>query len=159
MLTDDFHAHVDGLLLEGNLGLALAPKLGPDDSLNGDLAKPPPDDGAFQVALRPWQKAAVFGGMRASGADKGFDRTVGAMTNGAFGPQEIHDLENRVLDKASWDDVKALRGINEGPPVYFTPSQKSVVDGLMRRLGDDPLAQRARAAYGRAMDAGQVRTR
>jgi len=81
------------------------------------------------------------------------------MTNGAFGPQEIHDLENRVLDKASWDDVKALRGINEGPPVYFTPSQKSVVDGLMRRLGDDPLAQRARAAYGRAMDAGQVRTR
>ena len=39
MLTDDFHAHVDGLLLEGNLGLALAPKLGPDDSLNGEVRR------------------------------------------------------------------------------------------------------------------------
>ena len=117
------------------------------------------DDGTFQVALGPLAKRMVMRGLEASGADKGFDRTIGALTNGSFSPQEIKDLESRVLDKAEWTDVHALHGIQEGVPVNLTPKQKTVIDGLMGKLGDDPLARRARDAYGRAVGAGNVRSR
>jgi hypothetical protein len=148
MATPEFRAHVDRLLPEGNLGLALAPRL--------DDASP----GASQIAMNVAQKAFVKSAMRLTGADKGFDRTINSMTGGQFSPGDIRTLEDRLLDKAEWrKDTDVLQGIAEGPPVYLRPDQKAVIDRLIGGLGADHLAQRAQAAYQKAIDAGQVRTR
>jgi len=126
---------------------------------DADVSGAREDPGAFEVALGPIAKRALKGLMHASGADKGFDRTVGTLTNGRFSPQEIQTLEDRVLDKAQKTDVGALYGVQEGVPVYLSPNQKAVIDRLMGQLGEDPLARRARDAYGGAVSAGNVRVR
>lgn len=56
-------------------------------------------------------------------------------------------------------DVKTLWGIEAGAPVFISPRQKTAIDGLFGRLGDDPLARRAREAYGRALQKGRVKVR
>jgi hypothetical protein len=163
MTTGEFRAYVDRLLLESNIGLATAPRR--SDASGGrpsDLPGPnlqASDDGPFQLALGPKAKAWVLDRMRATGADKRFDRTIGTMTNGAFAPQDIRALEDRVLDKAGVLDVGVLAGVTEGLPVSLSPHQKTVVDRLMGGLGADPLAQRARAAYGKALNGGRIQIR
>lgn len=133
--------------------------LGMRPSTAAPVAEAAPDDGSYQVALGPFEKAKITAGMYLTGAGKRFDRTIDRMTNGSFSPEDVKALENRVLDAAESRDVRTLQGVVEGPPVYLNQAQKSVVDKLMGRLGSDPLARRARDAYGKAVDAGQVRTR
>ena len=128
-MTQGFRDHIDELLRDGNFGLAFAPKL---------AERLPPD--SFELALGPRAKAFVLEQMRRTGADKGFGRTIGAMTNGQFSADEIKALENRVLDQASLPQAWSLRGIEEGPPVDLNARQKAVIDELMGKLGSDPLA-------------------
>jgi hypothetical protein len=116
-----------------------------------------PSEGMQQIALNGPERALVKGMMHASGADAGFDRTIGRMTGGQFSPSEVKALEDMALKALHWDEAMQLRGIEEGPPVTFTPAQKGVVDSLMGRLGDDELARRTREAYARALREGQVR--
>lgn len=116
-------------------------------------------DGSYQLALNRFDKAVVKGVMHASGADAGFDRTVGRMTGGQFSTPEIQSLEDHALDAATRADIPVLKGIGEGPPVILNPTQKAVIDRLMGQLGSDDLANRARGAYQGAIRAGQVRTR
>jgi hypothetical protein len=161
MTTPEFRAHVDRLLLEGNLGLALAPRLGEASAATTPSAAPDGgmdgSDGSFQVALGPKAKAWVQDRMRATGADQGFDRTLNRMTGGQFKPDEIKTLEDRALTAASWPEVFRMTGIGEGPPVVMTAGQKATTDRLMSQIGSDDLAARARAAYERAVNSGQIR--
>jgi hypothetical protein len=167
MMSPEFRAHVDRLLLEGNLGLALAPRLdeialpgiGPFSARSAASGGTDEQDGSFQVALSPPEKMAVQSMMRATGADRGLDRTLGRMTGGEFNPDEIEMLQDRALRAAKWGEVGQLKGISEGPPVTLSPQQKATVDRLIGQLGSDDLAARARAAYGRAMSGGQIRVR
>jgi hypothetical protein len=43
--------------------------------------------------------------------------------------------------------------------VALNPAQKAVVDRMLGQMGSDPLADRARAAYGRALGGGRIRVR
>lgn len=155
LVDDEYRKRVDRMLFDSHLALAGAPRRG-DAWL--DSGEPADGDQPYEIALNGIQKRLILGAMRASGADKGFDSTISGMTGGGFGPDQIKSLENQVLDKASWDEAMALRGITEGPPVDLSRNQKTVVDGLMNRL-DGPLADDARAAYQRALRAGQIRIR
>jgi hypothetical protein len=170
MMTPEFSAHVDKLLLEGNLGLALAPRLddapgamqpviGAPYGLEGLPGGAEGYNGPLQVALSPPEKMAVQSMMRATGADRGLDRTLGRMTGGEFKPDEIKMLEDRALAAAKWREVGQLKGISEGPPVILNAQQKATVDRLIGQLGSDHLAARARGAYGRAVSDGQIRVR
>ena len=147
--TPDQRRYIDDLMFQTHLGLAQAPSL---PGAN-DTAAP------MRLALEGWRKGVVRGAMAASGADKRLDATVGALTGGEFQPGEIKTLEDRALDKVKWEDAKAMRGVTEGSPVVLTAPQKAIVDRLMGQIGSDPLGQRARAAYGRAVASGQVRVR
>jgi hypothetical protein len=161
-IDDNFRAHVDRLLLDGNLGLALAPRLDESaDALGGPSAEGGPggDAASFQVALGPVAKAAARAAMRASGAQRGFDRTVGRLTGGEFNPDEIRTVEDRALNAAKGPDIPVLTGIGEGPPVVLNANQKAVIDRLLGQAGSDPLGDRVRAAYGKALNAGQIRVR
>lgn len=115
--------------------------------------------GSFRLALGPIEKATVVAGLRASGADRRLDRTLVQMTGGEFTPQELQALKDRALDKIEAPEAKQLFGIVEGPPVKLRGDQKAIIDRVMNRLGDDPLANKARGAYGRAIKSDQVRTR
>ena len=170
MTTPDFRAYVDRLLLHGNLGLAVAPRLDEAAQVppppDGALARPSDlssglqgDDGAFRVALGPGTKAWVQGQMHKTGADQAFDRTLDRMTDGQFRPGEIKMLEDRALTAARITDIPVMSGLSEGPPVLMNPRQKATVDRLMGQLGSDDLATRARSAYGKALGDGQIRIR
>lgn len=113
----------------------------------------------LELALNTIEKGVVKAGMKATGADKGFDRTVSGLTGGAFSPGERAVLEDRALTAASLDDVGVLKGVSEGAPVILTPQQKVVVDRIVGGLGSDALGTRAREAYGKAVRGGQVRSR
>jgi len=132
---------------------------GPAPAPTSSAAASPAADGPFQVALGPKSKAAVIAQMRATGADKGFDKTLGQITGGEFSPEEIQALKDRALNAASWLQVFHLRGVSEGAPVVLSPAQKATIDSLMGQLGSDALAAKARAAYGRAINAGNIRVR
>ncbi|HEX3887348.1 MAG TPA: hypothetical protein VHW05_07600 [Phenylobacterium sp.] len=95
--------------------------------------------------------------MHATGADQTFDRTIGRITGGTFQPGDIKALEDRALTAAGPDDVAILRSIADGAPIVLSSAQKASIDGLMGKLGSDALATRARAAYQKAVDAGQIR--
>ena len=86
-------------------------------------------------------------------------KTIAGLTNGAFKPQEVRVLEDRVLDAAGLLDIPVLTGIGEGPPVVLSPRQKKVVDRLVTGLGSDELGARARDSYRGAVKRGDVRVR
>lgn len=150
LFTDRDRARLDALLRQGGEGLTTAPRRSLDAGRPGQT---------YQVALSRFEKAAVLGGMRASGADKRFDRTIRGLTDGQFNDAEIAALKDRALTAAEWGDVGALSGIEEGPPITVRPGQKAVLDSLMGRLGSDALSQRAQDAYGRASRSGKIRVR
>jgi hypothetical protein len=117
----------------------------------------PSGQGSFQIALGPLAKAGVKTAMHATGADQAFDRTIGGITGGTFQPGDIKALEDRALTAAKPGDLAILYGIADGLPVVLNSAQKASIDGLMGKLGSDALATRARAAYQKAVDAGQIR--
>jgi hypothetical protein len=114
---------------------------------------------SVRIALGPIEKAGLLATLRTTGADKRIDRTLDQITGGEFSPQERRSLEDRVLDEIKGREAYGLRGIVEGPPVDLRRDQKAIIDSVMGRLGDDPLASKARGAYGRAVKSGQIRTR
>jgi hypothetical protein len=128
-----------------------------DDGLS-DWQRQQPPDGSFDVA-------GVAGWMarRAMQVDPTIEAnlrsTVRGMVGGQFTGVELKTLEDRALDGAEMGDLKTLQGIEAGPPVFLTPSQKARVDGLMPKLGSDALGGRARDAYGKALKNGQIRVR
>lgn len=85
--------------------------------------------------------------------------TVRGLVGSTFTPQEVDDLEKRALDKVEWDELGALVGIEAGIPVELTPKQKTKIDSLMNRMGDDPLARRARDALDQGLKSGKIRVR
>lgn len=94
--------------------------------------------------------------MRKSGADVNFRNTIKAIGGGAFSDAELRALEERALEAATWGDVARLQGIEGGAPVVLSPNQREVIDDLVRRLGDDTLAKRVRAASEEALRTGRV---
>lgn len=116
-------------------------------------------DGSFTTALLPWEKAAVLGGMAASGADRRFDATLRGLTAGTLSDRELGALKDRALDAARREDIGTLAGIQEGVPVTVTPAQKAVIDRLVGRLGGDALGQKARSSYEGAVRGGRVKVR
>jgi hypothetical protein len=140
------------MIQDASFGQAFAPRLDARETSE-------PSERSYRIALNPLQKAGVLAGLRASGADKRLDRTLGQMTGREFTPQDLGTLKDRALDEIEWPEAKRLQGIAEGPPVDLAREQKAIIDSVMGRLGGDPLAERARAAYGRAIKHGQIRTR
>lgn len=116
-------------------------------------------EGEFEIALNPIEKASVRALMRASGVDNNVRTTLRQIAGDGFTADELKALEDRVLDKANSNDVKVLWGIEEGVPVVVSPNQKAAIDGLMGRLGTDPLAQRARKTYEHSLQGGRIRVR
>lgn len=145
-------ARASGLIARNARSLGAGPFEGRDAGAGAQ-------DGALQLALSDGEIAALRLPLRLSGADKRLDRTIERMTGGRFTPGELRRLEERALKAAEWEDVRALTGIEEGPPVMLSPRQKAVIDRLMGELGSDALSDRARAAYTGAQRAGQVRVR
>jgi len=113
----------------------------------------------FEVALAAGERRLVRSVMRVGGAEKRFDRTITGMTGGALGPAKIEALKDRALGAATWDDVRAMEGVREGPPVNLSRRQKAVTDRLMNGLGSDSLAREARARYEEAIRAGTIKIR
>lgn len=105
--------------------------------------------------MKNWVKERL----QSSGADVRLDHTIDRMTNHEFTPAEIKALEDRSLTALELPDALRLGGIQEGPPVDMHPGQKAIIDRLMNRIGGDPLAGKARDAYGRALQTGQIRVR
>lgn len=126
-------------------------------AMRADDDPPMRGDERFDVAMNVFEKGALKGLMRASGADKGLQRTLGRMTGGQFTPAEVETLEDRALDKLRSKEAMKLYGIPEGPPVTVTPGQKTIIDGLFGEIGSDPLGRRARDSYRDAWKAGRVR--
>jgi hypothetical protein len=116
-----------------------------------------PDDGSFQVALGPVERAAIRAGMAATGADKRLDSAVGRMTGGAFSPDQVHTLEDRALVNAQDPDKGPLMRLQDGSPIVVNPQQKAIIDRLMSQSGTDQLGRAAQAAYQRAWQNGQIK--
>lgn len=144
----------DGL---GQTGVQVAQGLANQATNPLDVIDPGANDGL--IGLNAVERAAARALMKATGADKGFDRTISAITGGQFSPAERQTLEDLALKAADMSDRPKLMGIQEGPPVYLTPDQKAVIDRIVGQLGTDPLAQRGQTAYQKALNAGQVRIR
>lgn len=141
----------------------LDPVGGPEAAVAGspDAAAMAPaqsdDDGPFDVALGPGAIQAIRDAMARAGADRRLDATIGRMTGGQFSPEQVHTLEDRALQHAGIGDPLRLMGIQEGPPVVLSRSQKSVVDRLMTQSATDPLGREAQSAYQKAWKNGQIR--
>jgi len=147
-ILERYRAHANRLIADNALELNALTR--------GDDGRAPD---AFQVALGKLGKTWVRNGMRLTGTDKRFDRTIETLTRGQFTPQEIGAIEDRLLSAASWADVKSLRGVREGPPVDLSHDQKRTVDSLIGKIGRDPLGKKVGRAFGDAISAGQVRVR
>lgn len=119
----------------------------------------PEEEGSFQIALNDWEKRTVRALIRGAGVEQNIRSTLRGLAGEGFSAAELADLEARVFEEATMGDVKTLWGIEAGAPVFISPRQKAAVDGLFGRLGDDPLARRAREAYGRALQKGRVKVR
>ncbi|MDO8379030.1 hypothetical protein [Phenylobacterium sp.] len=115
--------------------------------------------GPIDLALNVFQKKAVKALMKSSGADKNVQRALREISGGEFSSAELEALEDRVLDRATREDVGSLFGIQVTKPFSVSPRQKATIDGLFGKLGGDPLAEKARTAYGRALKNGKVRVR
>lgn len=111
----------------------------------------------FDLALNLFERKAIKGLLVASGADQNFRRTLRAIAGNGFSQAELEELEDRMLRKAEPADVGVLYGITEGAPVVISPNQKATIDRLLGEAGADELGQRARGAYGRALQRGQVK--
>jgi len=111
----------------------------------------------FDLALNLFERKAIKGLLVASGADQNFRRTLRAIAGNGFSQPELDQLEERILRKATRDDVGVLYGITEGAPVVISRNQKATIDRLLNEAGTDELGRRARDAYGRALKHGQVK--
>jgi len=113
--------------------------------------------GQFEVALNLVEKKIVRHLMSGAGVEQNVRSTLRSLAGDGLTPVELERLEERVLDRATQKDIHALWGIEAGAPVMISPNQKAVIDSLVGRLGDDPLAQRAGASYRRVLKGGRVR--
>lgn len=114
---------------------------------------------SFEVALDERGKRRMRQLLKESGADQNFRSTLRTVAGRDFTPAELEALEERVLDRVNWLEAGFLPGIEAGDPVVVSPRQKATIDGLIGKLGGDPLAARAKAAYGKAVRRGRVRVR
>lgn len=112
--------------------------------------------GEVDLALNALQKAAVKAAMKVDGGEKRVRSTLRDLAGQGFTPSELERLEERMSDTATWDDASKPWVIESGAPVVISPNQKAVIDGLFGRLGGDPLAERARSSYRRALQSGRV---
>ncbi len=130
----------------------------PLPSDRSDWTRQLPADGSFDVA-----SSAGWFARRAMQADPDIERnlrsTVRGLVGSGFTAQEIDALEKRALDKVEWDELNTLRGIEAGVPVELNPRQRTKIEGLLNRMGDDPLARRARDAFVEGLTSGKIRVR
>ena len=125
----------------------------------GDGENSDDEIGSIDLALNVFQKKAVKALMKSSGTDKNVQQALREISGGEFSAEELGALEDRVLDRATREDVGSLFGIQATKPFAVSPRQKATIDGLFSKLGGDPLAEKARGAYGRALKDGKVRVR
>lgn len=150
-LADSFfvqYVHVLFKLVE--LGM---PELGIDDAGSGDEA-----DGGLQPAS--------FFGDRIRGQlkqhpeiEQNIRGTLGGLVGSGFSPQDIHTLEQRAIDAASPADALALAGLQAGVPVTLSTRQWNTIDGLLQRMPQDELGQRAHSAFTSGLANGKIRVR
>lgn len=85
--------------------------------------------------------------------------TLGGVVGSGFTPQEIDTLENRAIDAASPLDALTFKGLQGGVPVTLSTSQWTAMDGLLRRMPQDALGQRAYSAFKAGLANGKIRVR
>jgi hypothetical protein len=85
--------------------------------------------------------------------------TLGGLVGSGFSPQDISTLENRAIDTANPADALALRGLQAGVPVSLNTRQWNTIDGLLRRMPQDELGQRAYSAFKSGLANGKIRVR
>jgi hypothetical protein len=85
--------------------------------------------------------------------------TLGGVVGSGFTPQEIDTLQNRAIDAASPVDVLTFKGLQSGVPVTLSTSQWTSMDGLLRRMPQDTLGQRAYSAFKAGLANGKIRVR
>lgn len=91
--------------------------------------------------------------------ERNFRSTVRGIVGPTFTDDEIGTLEDRALNTVEFDELNALRGLEAGVPVDLTAKQRAKVEQLLRRLGSDPLANRAPGAFGEGLKSGKIRVR
>ncbi len=130
----------------------------PENDEPSDWAKRQPTDGSFAVA-----GTAEWMARRAMQVDPTLEPRVRASVRGlvgsSFSDGELKALEERALGAATMTDALTLGGLQAGTPVQVSPRQKSGLDGLMGKIGDDDLGKRARDAYGQALKNGKIQVR
>ncbi len=117
-----------------------------------------PTDGSFDVSFN-----AGWLAKRAMQLNPEIEPNVRATLRGLVGneftPQEIQTLETRAFDNVEHSDLPALAGIHAGVPVQLNGLQARKIEGLLGRLGNDPLNQRARDAYAKGIKNGKIKIR
>jgi len=127
----------------------------PNDEESTTFSKQLPEDGSFNVAgIAQWMA------QRAMQKDPTLEPRVRGAIRGIvgsqFSDQELRALEERALRNAGIGDALTLQGLAPGATVQLSPRQKTSIDGLMNKLGEDDLAKRARDAYGAALQNGKI---
>lgn len=120
-------------------------------------AKRQPTDGSFQVAGMTgwWARRAMQANPQ---IERNFRSTILGIVGPGFTAEELNTLQERALDTAEPKDV-VLKDIKAGVPVDITRAQRSRIDLMVDRLGDDELGRRAREAYREALKSGKIRER
>jgi hypothetical protein len=78
--------------------------------------------------------------------------TLGGVVGSGFTPQEIDTLKNRAIDAVSPLDALTFKGLQ-------STSQWTAMDGLLRRMPQDTLGQRAYSAFKAGLANGKIRVR
>ncbi len=85
--------------------------------------------------------------------------TLGGVVGSGFSPRDINTLENRAIDAASPIDAVTLSGLQAGVPVTLSTKQWNTIDGLLQRMPQDALGQRAYSAFKSGLASGKIRVR
>lgn len=107
--------------------------------------------------------------MARAGAKAYFDtnreakRNVRINLRGVVGPgftdSEMDQVADGFLGQASLKDIGVLTGVTASTPQVISPTQKATIDGIIARLPNTTLNQRAIASYRRALANGSLRVR
>lgn len=141
--------------------IAPSPNLSPNSPLDdepSDWAKRQPTDGSFDVAgIGEWMARREM--QKDSTLEPRVRATVRGLVGPSFSDDDLKVLEERALHAADITDALTLGGLQAGTPVLLSPRQKTHVDGLLNKIGDDDLARRARDAFGQAVKSGKIQVR
>jgi len=88
-------------------------------------------------------------------------RTVDIISNHAFSPEELDRLTDRVIDEIGLFEALRFKDVVPSQPLILTPSQertlREILDRLEKKSPGDPLIDKVRKEFDKAIQTGQCR--